>query len=198
MPNTTAGHTLTKEQIIRRKISRFTVASDLRSRNAAKALQELPPTGSVSSFIIRGMFSGLDYLPAILELAKQNAGEVYIATYGFSARNIGQLCDMIDTGKIKNLWLVCSMFTSKAKEDAEKYAAAVNELTSRGQHITPARNHSKLIAIKLEDGRTYCVDGSINMRSAKSIEQAHVWQDDQLFNLYKNYIRTICEGEQPA
>jgi hypothetical protein len=182
---------LKNDGFFKSKYTRHRCQFDLRTRNAAKALDRLPEPGEVFTLIMRGNFSGFDFVTAIMELAGCNIQELCLATYGFSQRNSGQILDLLDAGRVKHLYMICSTFTARA--DAETYEALHKALTDRGQFLAPARNHSKLIGIKLVDGRCYCIDGSLNMRSARMIENAHVWNDPELYEFYKIYIKDLNE-----
>jgi hypothetical protein len=183
---------LDDEAILRAKYSKHQYQMETRTRNAAKALARLPEPGEVFTILMRGNFSGFDFVPAALKLASPaTITELVLATYGFSQRNAGQIIDLIDRGQVKKVWMICSTFTTAA--DSDIYEAFRKVLTERGSQIAPARNHAKLIGMKFDDGRHYVVDGSINMRSARMTEQAHVWADEDLYDMYANYIKGFHE-----
>jgi len=64
---------------------------------------------------------------------------------------------------------MCSHYFKSTSETI--YNTARDAFTSRPQaHFCSLRNHAKLLAIQLDDGRSVTVESSANLRSNKNIE----------------------------
>lgn len=166
----------------------------VRTRKAKQLLSRLPQVGEVFTVLMSGSFDGFDYVQSILELAAPvTISELYVATLGFSDDNAGQLVQQLDAGSIGKVWFAPSCYMRD--QHGEKFARLSDMLKRRGHHIRATRNHAKLIAMLLSDGRKISIDGSLNFCSCRNVEQAHVWNDPALFDFYASYIREMAEGE---
>lgn len=165
----------------------------VRTRNAVELLTRLPGPAEVLTVLMSGKFDGYDYVAATLQLAAPaRIDELYIATLGFSDDNAGQLLQQLDAGTIGRVWFVASCYMRD--KHGEKFGRLSEVLTKRGHRIRATRNHAKLIAMRLSDGRTISIDGSLNFCSCSMVEQAHVWGDPALYTFYAAYIREHAEG----
>ena len=188
----TAG--LDGDAILRRKFEKHAQDHLRRSRQAVRLLERLPAPGEVFTVLMSGSFDGWDYVDAILTLAAPaTIDELYVATLGFGETNAGQLVGQLDAGKIGRVWFVASCYMRDKHGD--KFARLSDALTKRGHRIRATRNHAKILAVKLSDGRRLAIDGSLNLCSCRNVEQAHVWHDAALFDFYADYVRGQAEGE---
>jgi hypothetical protein len=182
------------EQTFRQKFERRSIIHALHIANAAKALERLPDEDEVIHVLMAGNFHGWDFVGAILSLAKPaTITELYVATLGFSDANSGELLELLDRGKIGRVWFNCSCYMRDAS--AHLFQPLTDALTKRGQLMRATRNHAKLLCAKLTDGRHIVVDGSMNLRSCRNVEQANIWQSRELFDFYAGYVRDNCERE---
>jgi hypothetical protein len=155
---------LDADQILRAKYEKHEQDFRVRTRQAKQLLERLPDAGEVFTVLMSGSFDGFDYVRAILDLAAPvTIDELFVATLGFSEDNGGQLLGMLDSGQIKRVWFVASCYMRDKHGD--KFARLSQMLQSRGQHIRATRNHAKILAMKLSDGRKLAIDGSLNLCS---------------------------------
>lgn len=185
---------LKADAVLRHRHEEHQQASKHQAKRAEKLLERLPRSGEVFSILLSGAFDGFDFVPAILDLATPaTIDELYIATLGFGQANAGHLISLIDEGKVRKAWFVASCYMRDSKH-GDKFKLIHEALTKRGMHVRACRNHAKILAMKLTDGRTFVIDGSLNFCSCKCSEQCHVWSDPALFEFYANYVRTNAEA----
>lgn len=183
---------LDAEQVFRRKFERREFIHAMRVATAADVLGKLPGTDEVIHVLMSGRYDGWDHVAAVLQLAAPaKIEELFIATLGFSHQNAGELLAMLDRGDIGRVWFNCSCYMRDAS--AELYAPLADALTKRGMKIKATRNHAKILAFALSDGRKIVVDGSMNLRSCKNVEQVNITESKELFTFYADYIRKNCE-----
>ncbi len=178
---------------------RYTV-KDLKSRyvdarrmkTAAEALGHFPAENEQIHMTISGRFALLDYLPAILEMTGVSADQVWLATLGFSKKNIVALCGMLDSRQIGHLWLVASHYFKSTSKGI--YEMAVEEFAKRPTaKFLSLRNHSKLLLIRLADGRVVTFESSASARSCKNVEQTTAFGDPGLFAHHRQWIGGLFE-----
>lgn len=188
-----AGATLDADRVLQTSYERHRADHVVRSRAARKVIGALPVPGEVLHVLMSGTFDGWDFVEAVLTLAAPaTIAELYVATLGFGEKNAGQLLQQLDAGRIGRVWFVASCYMRDKHGD--KFARLSEMLTKRGHAIRATRNHAKIIAMRLTDGRTYCIDGSLNLCACRNVEQAHVWADDDLFAFYSAYVREQTAG----
>ncbi len=184
---------LDREQVFRQKFHRRTLIHGLNVANCAKALDRLPDDGEVFNLIMAGNFDGFDFIGATLKLAAPaTIDELLIATLGFSESNAGELLELLDAKQIRRVTFLASCYMRDSS--GHLYQPLAESLRKRGHAIEATRNHAKLLLMQLSDGRRVGIDGSMNLRSCRNVEQANVWQSRELFDFYARYIRTSCAG----
>ena len=182
------------DQYLRTTYQKHAHEQAIQTRKAKTLLQRLPEPGEVITILMSGSFDGWDYVTAVLDLADgATIAELYVATLGFGEANAGQLLQQLDSGRIGRVWFVASCYMRDKHGDKFKRLSAM--LEARGHRCRATRNHAKIIAMLLSDGRTISVDGSLNLCSCRNTEQAHVWNDRELFQFYRDYIKQQAETE---
>lgn len=183
---------LDSERVFRRKLKRREFIHAVRVSAAATVLERLPEPDEVFHTLVSGQYDGWDHVAAILKLAAPaTILELYIATLGFSEANSGELLQWLDDGTIGRVWFNCSCYMRDAS--ASLYVPLAEALAKRGQAVKATRNHAKILAFKMSDGRYFVVDGSMNLRSCKNVEQVNIQQSKELFEFYSEYIRSNCD-----
>jgi len=156
--------------------------------NAVKLIKPLPAQGQTIHALMGGDFHAWDLIPAIHGLLGCSIAELYITTLGFNHANNGHLCQMLDSGEVKQAFVLCSEYFRDADRDV--FNDAERRLVERGARIKAVRNHSKIIAI-LPVGSIHCytVESSANLRSCNNIEQFTLTNDRELFAFHRKWIR---------
>jgi len=160
---------------------------------AAEAIGTIPAADESLHLAISGRFALWNVVPAVLKLASTPISELRIATLGFSKKNIGELCSLLDEGQIGHAKLLASHYFKSTSGDI--YEHARTELEKRPDRATflSLRNHAKLLLMKLADGRTVSVESSANLRSCKNIEQMTLIGDPGVHDFHAGWIDGLFE-----
>ncbi len=185
----TAG--IDADSILRSTFQKHEPLFVIRNYKCKELLKSIPGPDEVFTILMSGSFDGWDFVSAILDLSGQTIDELHVATLGFSEDNAAQLLTQVDAGKIKHVWFLASCYMRD--QHGEKFTKLHSMLTSRGHHCRAIRNHSKIIAMRLQDGTKLVVTGSINLCACKNVELAHVWNDPALFDFTADYVRQKAE-----
>lgn len=162
--------------------------------NAVKDIERLPDAGDSLHFIMRGNFHFWSIVPAVLELAAPaSIAELHIATFGTNHGNIASLCRLIDAGRVQRVAFVTSCFFRD--KSGAVFGTLRDELTRRHQRCAAIRNHAKIVAFKLTDGRAYSTEGSANMTAANNLEQFALIADETLRAFHARWIDAAIDDE---
>lgn len=158
--------------------------------NAAAHLKELPAAGVTVHYITKGNYSLFDTIPAILSLiAPAVITELYIATLGFSMKNVDALFAMLDRGDVGRARVVCSCYFRSLS--AEIYNPMAIGLEKRGQKIAAMRNHAKIILMRTSRGDEITIEGSANLRSCRNVEQFCMTNDAGLLAFHARWMSQV-------
>lgn len=186
-----ATRTVARIETPRRRFQRLT-----RTRSCVEQIGHLPAKGEELLMILDGRWHGWDLVESVLQLAATPIVELRVATLGFNRANTEQLCDRIDAGEIGSVrMLVSEMFRDKSPNEYEHTRVALAE---RNQVIGATRNHAKLICFRMEDGRRFTADGSLNLRRCNSFEQCRLTRDEKVYDFFTHYIdEQVEQATQP-
>lgn len=159
---------------------------------AANLLQTLPEPGETIHLVMRGAFQAFDLFAGLLRLAYPVRVELCaVATFGFNARTARLMAEQLDSGQIKKACFLGSLMFGHTHPDA--YATVREVFTSRGHVCGLARNHAKVIAARLEDGRGFAFAGSANLQRCRNIETFDLAHDRQLADFHLAWILEAAE-----
>lgn len=166
------------------------------AKSAAEAIVALPGPAEVLHLAIGGRFALFDFIPAVLSMTGRKIDELRICTLGFSRRNIDALCSLIDSGQIRGVKVLASHYFAGTSGGLFEHAQA--ELGKRlDATFGSARNHAKLLLLKLDDARTFAVESSANLRSCKNIETITIIGDPGVYTFHRQWIDELfMEGAQ--
>lgn len=158
--------------------------------NAIAQINRLPEPESTFHSIMGGDFHGFDMIPTIQRLSGKPLAGLRIATLGFNQKNNLQLCQMMDTGLIDGpVTILASMYF--AQSDPRVFAAAKQELETRGSLLVSSRNHAKIIACQTGDD-FIVIETSANLRSCNSLEQFTIANSEPLYRFHTGWIDQIA------
>jgi hypothetical protein len=164
----------------------------LRVANATQHLDHLPGPGCAIHAIMRGNYSYADLIPAVLKLAAPAKLDYLAATtLGFSQKAALQLIDLVDSGNVRTVDLICADFFAKADPGVCQFAR--EELTRRGSRFAAARCHAKIILMGMDDDARYVSESSANIRACRSIEQFALTNDPELYEFHRGWIGELME-----
>ena len=109
-----------------------------------------------------------------------------IATLAFSSRNTHAITQLVDSGAVRRVSLLCSDFF--AKHNKAEFAEAVQELRQRGVRIAAPRCHAKVTCLHFADGAKLVFEGSANLRTNGNIEQFALFNDAALHDWHAAWI----------
>jgi hypothetical protein len=164
------------------------------ARDAAEAIERLPRTDETLHLAISGRFALWDIVPGILAMTGQRIDELWIATLGFSRRNIDALCRLIDADQIGNASLLCSHYFKGTSGGIFEHADAQFAQRADRTKFASARTHAKILLIKLASGQTYAVESSANLRSCKNIEQITLIGSPVVFDFHRGWMMELFDA----
>lgn len=161
---------------------------------AAATLGAIPGPLQAIHLVINGRYALWDFVGAVLQLAGEGVTirRLHIATLGFSRRNVSQLADLLDAGKVGSVALLCSHYFKGTSGGIYEYAAEV--LTARQQRFLSVRTHAKVLAIELSDARCLTFESSANLRSCKNLEQVVATGIPDLYRFHVRWIDSLWPG----
>lgn len=162
-----------------------------KEQSAVEAIGELPGPDEALHLVISGRFALWHMVPAIHQLSGRRIDELRIATLGFSRENVDALCAMLDAGRIRKAWLLCSHFFKGTSEQLWKHAFEQFARRPDRARFASLRTHAKLVLLKLADGRTFTIESSANLRSCKNIEQITIINSPPLYAFHSEWMNEL-------
>jgi hypothetical protein len=194
-PTPTAGAEthLPNAHVLRRASGKRQTIHALNVSNAARELDRLPAVDESIHVVMRGNFHGWDVVPAVLRLATPaTIATLIVATLGFNRQNAAELLDLIDAARIGRVAFLCSVYFQRSCP--AEFGILAAGLQQRGQRITAARSHAKVIGFDLSDGRKIVVESSANLRSCRNIEQFCMTQSADLYHFHARWIGEVIDA----
>lgn len=165
--------------------------------NLSKALTRLPAPGETWHVIAKGNWPAWSLVPRVLELATPaRIAWLGIATLGFSRDNADELAQMLDTREVERCDLLFSCYFKA--HDQTLVDHLTHQMRQRGQRILALRNHAKIIAAELTDGRGIVVESSANLRSCRNVESFCITNDQTLLAFHQSWIGELIQGGADA
>jgi hypothetical protein len=149
-------------------------------REAKEILPYLPTAeGEATHAVMNGRYDLMVLLAAVLEFYGSGCQSLRVATLSFNDRNTLEMAELLRSGRVGALTLLCSSFF-KAHNDAE-FAAAKREaaLFPGRWRLAAARNHCKVVLADF-GVRRLVLEGSANLRTNGNWEQLLIIQDAEL------------------
>lgn len=160
---------------------------------AIDAIGRLPGPNDICHLIVAGQHSLWNMVQAILELAKPvTILSLHTATLGFAAKSVPEMMDLLDTGNIGELVLICSHYF--ANTSGGIFELATEEFGKRPAkcRLVKAQTHAKILAIKLSDNRTVTIEASANLRSCGAMENATIFGQPSVYQFHRDWIAGIA------
>jgi hypothetical protein len=157
-----------------------------RIRKAVEALPLIPGPEECLHGLMTGSYDLAHLLTVLLDKLGSPCQRMHVATLSLSTKNVAEMCGWLDDGKVKNLDLLVSDFCRK--NDKEIFNGLLVEFTKRGQRVAAARSHCKIVALALEDGRRFIMEGSANLRTNSNCEQFTLTNSPALHGFYELWL----------
>lgn len=153
------------DRVHRRRQAIADIRDARRAESARDALGKLPEDGESVHILISGRYSLWDFVPAILETGGEPIESLYIATLGFSKRNVEAMTQLMTDEQISRLKLLASHYFKGTNRDI--YAFAVEALAPFPQaEFLSLRTHCKILTVKTAT-RSLVLESSANLRSCE-------------------------------
>jgi hypothetical protein len=183
-------------RILRRRCTKRDFKLRLAESSFADLLDHLPADGEYLHAACRGNSPSWAIVGAVLQLARPaKIDHLAIATLSYNATNARSLFDMLDAGDIRTVDFLASCYFEKA--NPREYKMLADGLAERNQRLGIARNHAKVIAIRLTDDRCVVAEGSANLRSCRNVEQLIVTGGEDIFTFHQTWIRDMIRSATP-
>jgi hypothetical protein len=167
-------------------------------REAKQVLEHLPGPGESLHCVVTARLDLTDVLNALIESAGP-CEAMRIATLGFNERNLRVMLDWLDSGRVKSLALVASIFFRSHK--AELWERTLAEFRQRNQRAACCHSHAKVVALDFADGRAFSIEGSANLcGNGSGREQFALFDDPALAVWHRGWIDELIgrHGETPS
>jgi hypothetical protein len=155
-------------------------------REAKAIIGHLPGPGESLHAVFTARMDLSDLLNAVLETVGP-CESVALATLGYNERNLRAMLGWLDSGQVKSLALVASIFFRSHKGDL--WERTQEEFRARGQRCATCHSHAKVCAMSFVDGRSFSIEGSSNLCSSGSgREQVAVFADATVTAFHRGWI----------
>jgi hypothetical protein len=159
---------------------------------AKEILGRLPgPGGESLHLLMTGRYDLMHLLLVIFHQRKEPIEHLRIATLSFNKRNLAELLELLDSGKVRQFSFLYSRFFREHSTEVAKLTVA--ELRKRGQRVASARSHAKVVCLEWQGGDVLVLEGSANLRSNSNQEQLAIFTDRDLFAFHSNWIDGMIE-----
>jgi hypothetical protein len=165
-------------------------------REAKAVLEHLPGPGESLHAIVTARMDLTDVVTALLESAGP-CERVRIATLGFNEKNLRTILEWLDTGRVRSLTLLASIFFRSHKGDL--WAETLSEFRSRGHRAACCHSHAKVVAMQFADGRAFSIEGSANLcGNGSGREQFALFNDPTLSAWHSAWIEELVGRHEKA
>lgn len=135
-----------------------------------------------------------DVLNVILDKG-QKCKRMLIATLGYNQRNLTAMVDWLDTGKVKSLTLLCSLFFRAHKRGL--WEDTLKQFRDRGQRAAACHSHAKVVSMRMADGTCLSIEGSANMcGNGSGREQFAMFNDEKLSEWHATWIGELVSKHE--
>lgn len=173
------------------KASRKGIKKWIRPENARFVLPHLPLGAEDRTHcVLRGDFVLCDLIPAIIR-ERGVCPALHIATLGLSTQNAESLAELHQSKLVGSVTLLCSLYFQQV-DKTTTYREVSAILDGVGRMII-ARNHAKVICLPTDQGDTFVIEGSANLRSSDNLEQITIFNDPELLLFHSTWIEQLAE-----
>jgi hypothetical protein len=165
-------------------------------REAKELLSYLPTAeGEATHAVMNGRYDLMVLLAAILEFYVSTCQYLRLATLSFNDRNTTEMKELLRSGRVRALTLLCSSFFRAHNRD--QYAAAHCEaaLFPGRWRLAAARNHCKVCLLDFGE-RRLVLEGSPNLRTNGNWEQLAIIQDAALHTWHATWIDQLVSRHE--
>jgi len=164
-----------------------------RQENLSEVLTELPGPGDSIHMLGCNRFDAWTFVPVCLELMGGRTDELYIATWLITHKNVRELVELLDAGKIPTVSVMTGLLFKRRLPDA--YALLIDALIGKGKgRYFQAPNHAKIMLLCDEAAEKHLViETSANMSHNKNLEFTVVHNSRELYGFYRGEFESIFD-----
>lgn len=163
-------------------------------KEAGEIVDQLPGPGESLHALMTGRYDLTDLLDVIL--AKLGtAKHLRIATLSFNGHNVQQLRGWLESGKVKRLTVLCSLFFYEHNPDTFRELREAMQAAGRGNRIGATRNHCKVCCLEFR-GSKLALEGSANLRTNSNREQFCLVNAAELHDWHALWIDEAIHGSE--
>lgn len=168
-------------------------------KEARAALDHFPSPGESLHCVATARFDLSDLVQLLLERCGP-CDHCLVATLSYNDRNLRHMLAWLDSGRVRSLSLLCSIFFRSHK--GQLWAETLRQFRERGQRAACVHSHAKVITLAFADGLRLSIEGSANMAgNGSGREQFALVNDPGLHDWHAGWINeqvTIGEGKERA
>lgn len=155
---------------------------------AIERLGGLPADGECWHLITDGGFDVVHLVDALIHFAKQPCRHLHIATLAANRKSVAGLKEMMDAGRLEDVGVLMSLFFRDG--DSEGSRTTAKAFAEIGVKVHFAKTHAKYYLLSF-DGPALVIEGSLNLRQCRSVEQLTITNDRRLLEFYRNIFQSL-------
>lgn len=161
---------------------------------AREVLPCLPQPGESLHGLMTGRYDLMHLLVVILENKPVAVECLRLTTLSYNGRNLAEMLRLLESGKVRQLSLICSKFF--AEHDKDLYEETLQEFRKRGQRVAAPRSHAKVVTMQFADGEKLILEGSANLRTNSNREQFCLIHDAGLHDWHAAWIDQLIKTHE--
>lgn len=165
-------------------------------REAKAVIEHLPGPGESLHAVVTARLDLTDVINAMIDTVGP-VDRMNVATLGYNPRNLATMLNWLDSGRVKSLSLVASIFFRSHK--GSLWEESVAEFRSRGQRAACCHSHAKVVSMMFADGRAFSIEGSANLcGNGSGREQFALFADAELTCWHSAWIEELVSKHEQA
>jgi hypothetical protein len=122
--------------------------------------------------------------------------ELYLSTWIINKQNIDRIINDIDSGKLQKVYFVVSVRLKQLKKS--DYAYLIEQFAQRKEKCfyKVCNSHAKIFSLSTMCSNYFTVSGSGNWTANPRIENYIIFNDINVYQHTKQWIKEICDGKK--
>lgn len=164
-------------------------------KEAKSVLEHLPQPGESLHALCTARMDLTDVISRLIE-ARGPITEMRVATLGYNARNLKTILQWLDTGNLKSLQLLASIFFRA--HNGGLWEETLSEFQPRGQKAACGHSHAKVVSLAFANGERMSIEGSANLcGNGSGREQFALINDASLHDWHAAWIGEMVRKNAP-
>jgi hypothetical protein len=158
---------------------------------ARAILEHLPEPGESVHALCTARMDLTDVIGALLGKLG-TCDRMLIGTLGYNARNLRTLLGWLDSGAVRSLSLMASIFFRS--HNARLWAETLEEFRKRGQRAACCHSHAKVVTLAFQSGAHLSIEGSANLcGNGSGREQLALIHHGELHDWHARWITDLLD-----